>query len=90
MKARPDPVLRPARAVAQALTRQGQLPADFEGPSLIGSNRKVEMGRLKFVVPHDFRLCGVELTISVDGQESPPGGRPCELPLADHGGPFRG
>jgi hypothetical protein len=27
------------------------------------------MGQLKFVVPHDFCLRGVELTVSVDGQE---------------------
>ena len=52
-----------------ALIRQGRLPADFEGLSLIESHCKVGMGQLKFVVPHDFRLCGVELTISVDDQQ---------------------
>ena len=51
-----------------ALIRQGRLPAEFEGLSLIESHRKVGMGQLKFVVPHDFCLRGVELTISVDGQ----------------------
>ena len=52
-----------------ALIRQGRLPAEFEGLSLIESHRKVGMGQLKFVVPHDFCLRGVELTVSVDGQE---------------------
>jgi len=52
-----------------ALIRQGQLPAEFQGLSLIESHHKVGMGQLKFVVPHDFYLRGVELTISVDGQE---------------------
>jgi hypothetical protein len=52
-----------------ALIRQGRLPAEFEGLSLIESHRKVGMGQLKFVVPHDFCLRGVDLTISVDGEE---------------------
>jgi hypothetical protein len=52
-----------------ALIRQGRLPADFEGLSLIESHRKIGMGQLKFVAPHDFRLRGVELIVSVDGQE---------------------
>ena len=51
-----------------ALIRQGRLPADFEGLSLIESHRKVGMGQLKFVAPYDYQLLGVELTISVDGQ----------------------
>ncbi len=52
-----------------ALIRQGRLPADYEGLSLNESHRKVGMGQMKFVVPHDFCLHGVELTISVDGEE---------------------
>ncbi|MGA2528751.1 MAG: uroporphyrinogen decarboxylase family protein [Acidimicrobiales bacterium] len=52
-----------------ALIRQGRLPAEYEGLSLIEAHRKVGMGQLKFVVPHDFCLRGVELTISVDGHE---------------------
>jgi hypothetical protein len=52
-----------------ALLRQGALPQDYAGLSLIESHRKVGMGQLQFVVPHDFRLRGVELVISVDGQE---------------------
>lgn len=51
------------------LIRQGRLPAAFEGLSLIESHRKVGMGQLKFVFPYDFHLRGVELIVSVDGQE---------------------
>jgi hypothetical protein len=52
-----------------ALIRQGRLPVAFEGLSLNESHRKVGIGQFKFVRPHDFCLHGVELTISVDGQE---------------------
>jgi len=50
-----------------ALIRQGRLPAAYEGLSLIDSHRKSGLGQLAFVVPHDFVLRGVELTVSVDG-----------------------
>jgi hypothetical protein len=52
-----------------ALIRQNRLPADFDGLSLNESHRKAGIGQLKFVRPHDFRLNGVELTISVDNEE---------------------
>jgi len=52
-----------------ALIRQGRLPAEFEGLPLIDVHRKVGMGQLKFVDPFDFRLRGVELILSKDGEE---------------------
>jgi hypothetical protein len=52
-----------------ALIRQGRLPAEFEGLSLIEAHHKVGMGQLKFVVPHEYRLRGVEMTVSVDGEQ---------------------
>jgi len=53
----------------KALIRQGRLPAEFEGLPLITVHRKVGMGQLKFVNPFDFRLRGVELILSMDGEE---------------------
>ena len=52
-----------------ALIRQGRLPAEFQGLSLQECHRKAGMGELKFVAPYDYRLSGVEVAISFDGEE---------------------
>jgi hypothetical protein len=52
-----------------ALLRQGRLPAEFEGLTLLEAHRKVGMGQLKFVAPYDYCLHGVELTIEFNGEQ---------------------
>jgi hypothetical protein len=53
-----------------ALSRQGRIPAEFEGLSLLDIHRRVGMGQMKFVTPYALRLRGVELVVRVDGEET--------------------
>ena len=52
-----------------ALIRQGRLPAELEGLSLTEVHAAVGIGQLKFVAPYALRLRGVEMVVSVDGEE---------------------
>jgi hypothetical protein len=53
-----------------ALLRQERMPPEYVGLSLLDVHKRVGIGQLKFVVPHEFRLHGVEMVVFHDGEEA--------------------
>jgi len=51
-----------------SVTRRGVMPPEFEGMSLTEIHAAIGFGQLKFVFPCAFRLRGVELVMSIDGE----------------------
>jgi hypothetical protein len=52
-----------------AHTRRGTLPRRFQGMSLDEVHRATGVGRLKFSVPYGYRLAGVEVRATFNGEE---------------------